>query len=156
MVPVQYGQPCTEADMPAKMTKDEVHAFLDSKPGWIALTTMSKDGFPHTVPIGYFRVGDDVVIGCRARTQKLLNIERNPRVSVMLESGRTMQDIKGVCIQGTATVIADPAGVLDLQREAARVRGVPEAELPTEPREGAAYIRVVPEKYISWDYGKAE
>jgi general stress protein 26 len=140
--------------MPAKMTKDEIHAFLDSKPGWIALTTVSRDGFPHTVPIGYFRVGDDVVIGCRAGTQKLLNIERNPKVSVMLESGSTMQDIKGVCIQGTATVITDRAGVLDMQREAARKRGVPEEQLPTEVREGAAYIRVTPTRYISWDYGR--
>ena len=78
------------------MTNDEVHAFLDSRPGWISLTTISKDGFPHTVPIGYFRMGNEVYIGCRAGTQKLKNIERNPKVSAMLESGSTMQDIKGV------------------------------------------------------------
>jgi PPOX class probable F420-dependent enzyme len=140
--------------MATKMTMDEIHAFLDSRPGWIALTTIGRDGFPHTVPIGYFRNGDEVVIGCRAGTQKLKNIERNPKVSLMIESGKTMADLKGLVIQGTATVATDPAEMLPLSREAARQRGVPEAEMPTEARPGAAYIRVRAEKYISWDYAK--
>ena len=140
--------------MPAKLSKDEVNAFLDSKPGWIALTTMSKDGYPHTVPIGYFRLGDDVYIGCRAGSQKLKNIERDPKVSLMLESGGSMQDIKGVVIQGEATVTTDGAELLRLTREAAAKRGVPEAQLPAQPPPGAAYIRVVAKKYLSWDYSR--
>lgn len=142
--------------MPGKMTQDEVNAFLDSRPGWIALTTMSKDGYPHTVPIGYFRVGGDIYIGCRPGTQKLKNIERNSKVSLMLESGSTMQDIKGVCIQGEADVILDPAAQLPLLRESMRRRGTPSDQLPTEPRPGAAYIHIVPKKVISWDYAKSE
>jgi hypothetical protein len=140
--------------MPGTMTREEAHAFLDSKPGWIALTTLSRDGYPHTVPIGYFRLGDEVYIGCRAGTQKLKNIERNGRVGLMLESGSTMKDIRGLMIQGEGSVITEPAEVLRLGREAARARGVPDHELPTEPSPSAAYIRVVPKKYVSWDYGK--
>ncbi len=140
--------------MPGKLTRDEVNGFLDSRPGWIALTTLGKDGYPHTVPIGYFRLGDEVYIGCRAGTQKLKNIERNPKVSLMIESGKTMQDIKGVVIQGEATVLTAPEELLRLAREAARLRGTPEGELPAEPRPGAAYIRVVPVNYLSWDYAR--
>lgn len=136
------------------MTAEEVQAFLDSRPGWIALTTISKSGFPHTVPIGYFRLGDNIYMGCRAGTQKLKNIERNPKVSLMLEAGKTMGDIKGVCIQGHATVYTEPDDLLRLAREAAKLRGTPESDLPTEARPGAAYIRVQPEKIISWDYAK--
>ncbi|HTE84642.1 MAG TPA: pyridoxamine 5'-phosphate oxidase family protein, partial [Dehalococcoidia bacterium] len=66
--------------MPGELTKDEVHAYMDSKPGWIVLTTIGRDGFPHSIPIGYFRLGDDIYLGCRAGTQKLKNIERNPLV----------------------------------------------------------------------------
>ena len=140
--------------MAGKMTRDEVHAFLDSRPGWIALTTVSKSGHPHTVPIGYFRKGDEVFIGCRAGTQKLKNIERNSKVSLMLETGNTMQDIKGVCIQGTADIVMDPAEQLPLLRHSMALRGTPEDQLPTEARPGAAYIRIRPEKVISWDYAK--
>lgn len=142
--------------MPGKMNPEEVHAFLDSQPGWIALTTIGKSGHPHTVPIGYFRIGDEVFIGCRAGTQKLKNIERNPKVSVMLESGSTMQDIKGVCIQGDADVVLDPAEQLPLLRQSMANRGAPEGQLPTEARPGAAYIRIQPTKVISWDYAKSE
>lgn len=142
--------------MAARLTTEEVHAFLDSRPGWIMLTTLGPDGYPHTVPIGYFRLGDEVYIGCRADTQKLKNIARNPRVSLLLESGSTMQDIKGVMIQGEATVYTDSESLLRLSREQARWRGVPDGQLPTEPRPGAAYIRVAPRKIISWDYGRTE
>lgn len=140
--------------MPAKLSNDEVNAFLDSRPGWIALTTIDKDAYPHTVPIGYFRLGDEVYIGCRAGTQKLKNIERNPNVSLLVQSGASMQDIKGVMIQGGATIITEPVEFLRLSREAAKWRGMPEAQWPTEARPGAAFIRVAPKKYISWDYSR--
>jgi len=140
--------------MPAAMTNDEINSYLDSKPGWIVLTTLSREGYPHSIPIGYFRLGDEIYMGCRAGTQKLKNIERNPRVSLLVESGSTMQDIKGVMIQGDASVITAPDEVLRLMREAARLRGTPEDQLPSEPRPGAAYIRVVRRKAITWDYGK--
>jgi nitroimidazol reductase NimA-like FMN-containing flavoprotein (pyridoxamine 5'-phosphate oxidase superfamily) len=140
--------------MVARLTNDEVNAYLDSKPGWIVLTTIGQDGFPHSIPIGYFRIGDEVYLGCRAGTQKLKNIERNPRVSLLLQNGSSMQDIKGVMIQGEATVLTDAADLLRLSREAARLRGTPEDRLPTEPRPGAAYVRVTRRKVISWDYGR--
>lgn len=105
--------------MAARLTTGEVRAYLDSRPGWIVLTALGPDGFPHSVPIGYFRVGDEVYIGCRAGTRKLKNIAGNSRVSLLLESGSTMQDIKGVMIQGEVTVYTDlvlcsasPAGLL--------------------------------------------
>ncbi len=140
--------------MPAHMTDDEVKAFLDAKPGWIILSTFGSNGYPHSVPIGYFRLGDDVYLGCRAATQKIKNIERNPNVSLVLESGNTRQDIKGVMIQGHATVYTDADNKLRLSQAAARLRGVPEHELPQEARPGAAYIRVEPRRIISWDYSR--
>ena len=52
--------------MPRKLTDDEITALLDSRPGWAILTTIDEDGFPHTVPLGYFRRDGDVVMGVRA------------------------------------------------------------------------------------------
>ena len=140
--------------MPARMTDQEVKAFLDTKPGWIVLSTIGRQGYPHSVPLGYFRLGDDIYIGCRAGTQKVKNIERNPKVSLVLESGSTRQDIKGVLIQGHATVHTAPETLLRLSREAARLRGVAEDALPHEPRPGVVYIQVEPRHIISWNYGR--
>lgn len=139
--------------MPRKLTDDEITALLDSRPGWAILTTIDKDGFPHTVPLGYFRRGGDVVMGVRDGTHKVANIEHNQNVSVMLESGSTMADIRGVMFQGHARIVREADETLELARHAARMRGVPESEWPTAPRPGATYISVTPVRTRSWDYG---
>ena len=72
--------------MPAQLSLPEIHAFLDSKPGWLMLTTLGRDGYPHTIPIGYFRLGEEIYLGCRAGTQKLKNIARDPRVAVAVSA----------------------------------------------------------------------
>ena len=140
--------------MPVSLTKEEAHAFLDSRPGWVVLTTIGKNGFPHSVPIGYFRLDDDIYLGGRSGTQRVRNIERNAKVSLLIESGKSMQDIKGLMIQGLADIVSDPAEALKLMRTSAKQRGTPEADLPTEARPGVAYIRITPKKYISWDYAR--
>ena len=138
--------------MPRKLTDDEVAAYLDSRPGWAVLSTIDEDGFPHSVPLGYFRLGRDVVMGVRDGTRKIANVERNPNVSVLLEDGSSMADIRGVMLQGKARVVREADEALQLAREGARARGVPESEWPTAPRPGTAYIRMTPVRTLSWDY----
>ena len=139
--------------MPRSLSLDEFNDYLDSTPGWIVLTSIGQDGFPHSVPLGYFRDGKSVFCGVRDNTRKIRNIEANPKVSLMVESGSTMADIKGAMIQGLATVHREPETVLAIMRKAAAHRGVPEADQPTEARPGAAYIEIQPAHRISWDYG---
>lgn len=138
--------------MPRKLTDGEIEALLDSRPGWAMLSTIDSDGFPHTVPLGYFRLGRDIVMGVRDSTRKVANIEADPKVSVMLEDGSTMADIRGVLFQGRAQIVREPDDRLELAREGARARGVPESEWPTEARSGVVYIRVTPVRTVSWDY----
>lgn len=138
--------------MPRKLSDEEVAAYLDSRPGWAVLSTIDSEGFPHSVPLGYFRLGRDIIMGVRDGTRKVANVENNPNVSVMLEDGSTMADIRGVMLQGHARIVREAHEALELSREGARARGVPESEWPTEPRPGAAYIRMTPVRTISWDY----
>ncbi len=138
--------------MPRKLSDEEIAAYLDSRPGWAVLSTIDARGFPHSVPLGYFRLDRDIVMGVRDGTRKVANVENNPNVSVMLEDGSTMADIRGVMIQGHARIVREAGEALELSREGARARGVPESEWPTAPRPGAAYIRVTPVRTISWDY----
>lgn len=90
--------------MPRKLSDEEIAAYLDSRPGWAVLSTIDAEGFPHSVPLGYFRFGRDIVMGVRDGTRKVANVENNPHVSVMLEDGSTMADIRGVMIQGRARI----------------------------------------------------
>lgn len=139
--------------MPTKFTDEQIEAYLDSRPGWAVLSTIDVDGFPHSVPLGYFRLGRDIVMGVRDGTRKVANVERNPNVSVLLEDGSSMADIRGVMLQGHARIVREPVEALQLAREGARARGVPEADWPTAPRPGAAYIRMTPVRTLSWNYG---
>ena len=140
--------------MPARLTPEEVNEYLDSKPGWIVLTTIGPDGFPHSVPLGYFRHDESVFLGMRDNTTKVRNVEANPKVSLMVESGSTMGEIKGVMIQGNGRVHRAPEKVLEIMRLGAAKRGVAEADLPSEARPGSVYVEVVPVRTISWDYGR--
>ncbi len=139
--------------MPRKLSDEQIQAFLDSRPSWAMLSTIGDDGFPHTVPLGYFRLGADIIMGVRDGTRKVANVENNPNVSVVLEEGSTMADIRGVMFQGRARIVRKPHESLELGREGARARNVPESEWPTAPRPGVAYIRMTPIKTLSWDYG---
>ena len=140
--------------MPGKMTKEEVDAFLDSKPGWMMLTSLGKDGYPHTVPIGYFRDGDRILMGCRDNTQKTLNIERNPKVSLVIEDGTSMADIRGIMLRGDATIIRDDDERLIISRLASKFRGVKEEDWPKTASPGAVFIQVNNPRVTSWDYSK--
>lgn len=137
----------------AEMTREEVDAYLDGHGGYAVLSTIGKDGYPHAVPLGFFRSGEEIVLPIRG--QRKVNIGRNPKVAVTVESGRTMKELKGVVIRGDATLVEDPAAVLELVREGARRRGTPEGQLPTTARTGMAYVRVRPRKIASWDNTKA-
>jgi nitroimidazol reductase NimA-like FMN-containing flavoprotein (pyridoxamine 5'-phosphate oxidase superfamily) len=136
--------------MTTPLKKEQAYAFLDSHPGWLILSTMGKDGYPHSVPVSYIRLGDEIYVGSRSKTQRATNVERNHRVSALVETGRTLQDIKGLMIQGEADVVTEPEKVLPLMREMAKQRGTPEERLPAKPAPGATFIRVKPERFISW------
>ena len=139
--------------MQRAMTEKELEEFIDSKPGWITLSTIGADGFPHSVPLGYFRDGATIYLGCKDQTQKVRNIERNPKVSLCLESGSTMSDIKGALLRGTATIVRESKDRLSLHQLAARQRGVAEDDLPQSVSEGAVHIKVTDYTITSWNYG---
>ena len=139
--------------MQRAMTETELEQFIDSNPGWITLSTIGADGFPHSVPLGYFRDGITIYLGCKDQTQKVRNIERNPKVSLCLESGSTMSDIKGALLRGTATIVRESKDRLSLHQLAARQRGVAEDDLPQSVSEGAVYIKVTDYTVTSWNYG---
>ncbi len=140
--------------MPGKMSKEEVDAFLDSKPGWMMLTSQGSDGYPYTVPIGYFRDGNRIFMGCRDNTQKVKNIERHTKVSLAIEDGTTMSDIRGILLRGDASVVRDYEERLKISRLAAKLRGTPEDEWPTTASAGAVFIKVESPRVTSWDYSK--
>ncbi|MBM4416350.1 MAG: hypothetical protein FJ035_08985 [Chloroflexi bacterium] len=128
----------------------QANAYLDERGGRKGyLTTIGRLGYPHTVPLTYFRFGNDVYVPGRRRSQRLANIARDPRVSFLVEDGDTMDSFRGLLIQGDATVIDDDVEKLRIARDAARERGLPEADWPAEPPRGTL-IRIERRRITSW------
>ncbi|MSP22832.1 MAG: hypothetical protein EXR66_07460 [Dehalococcoidia bacterium] len=136
----------------AEMTTEEIHAYLDNGPRWGRLATVGRDGYPHIVPLGYFRIDDAVYVNMRG--QRLVNARRNGKICFTIDEGEGMGELKGVVIEGDGEVIDDQARVLELQRENARHKGTPEDKLPTENRGGRPLLKIAPKKVASWDNSK--
>lgn len=136
----------------ATMTRDEAYGFIDAGPPWAILTTVGPGGYPHAVPLAYYRDGDALFVN--ARGARLANMRRHRQVSLLLESGTEMGELRGLLIEGDAELVAEPAEVLRLSRLAGRARGASEEELPAEPRPGMIWARIAPRRMRSWDNSK--
>ncbi len=134
------------------MTREEAYGFIDNGPRWAVLTTVGPDGYPHAVPLGYYRDGDELFVN--ARGTRLANIRKHPQVALLLESGEKAAELRGLLIEGDARLVEEPVEALRLSRIAGRRRGTPEAKLPTEPPPGLVWARITPRRMRSWDNAK--
>ena len=138
---------------PRRLEGAELHDYLDARAEWAVLTTLDADGYPHSVPVGYYRVGDALCVGTPAGTRKVRNAERDPRASLLVAGAKAGGDWTGVLLQGDLEVVRDDAERLALEREARRQRGVPDDELPSAPRRDEVILRLQPRRTTTWRYG---
>jgi len=128
----------------------------------VQLATNGPDGFPHLVTMYYVMIDGQLTFWTYRRSQKALNLERDPRISCLVETGEEYFDLRGVLIQGTARRIEDPAQVAEIGRRITAVVGGDLAgaghDALTAYVEHAARKRfgycVEPERIISWDHAK--
>src|SRR5215469_7226957 len=93
------------------MTQSEASEWLEQGAN-CSLATIDRDGYPHVVAMAYALENGDVVMTSFAKAQKVLNLKRNPRAAIMVESGTAYHALKGVMVRGPAEIIADSDKVL--------------------------------------------
>jgi PPOX class probable F420-dependent enzyme len=143
------------------MSEGEVREFL-GRSHTVILCSNGRSGFPHPMPM-WFLLGEDGSIRMTtfAKSQKVLNLRRDPRVSVLVESGERYEELRGAVLYGRAEITEDTERVLEtLMAITARHRPVEEraaAQMREVMRRQAAKrveIRVRPEKVVSWDHAR--
>ena len=140
-----------------ELTPDERTAFLDAA-RTIVLSTIDRHGYPHAVAMWYTMQDAQCLMTTYAKSQKALNIARNPKVALLAESGETYDTLKGVLIRGRAELIHDVdtcVGVLTRVHQkmlGAMPAGIDEA-LKAQARKRVV-IKVTPERTASWDHSK--
>lgn len=89
------------------MTDEEVQAFLASQ-RTATLATFGPNGHPHLVAMWFGLVDGVIWFETKAKAQKAQNLLRDPRATVLVEDGLTYDALRGVSLEGRATVIDDP------------------------------------------------
>ena len=141
------------------LSPEEQRRFLEAS-HTIILTSLDRQGYPHSVAMWYVADPDGtVVMTTFAKSQKAVNLRRDPRCALLVESGRTYLELKGLLIRGRATLDDDVEHVLDvLARVHAKYNAPGPADGLREAMRGQArkraVIRVRPERVASWDHAK--
>jgi len=139
------------------MTDDEIAEFMErSRTATVA--TVSADGIPHLVAMWYAVVDGEVWFETKAKSQKAVNLRRNPTITVMIDDGQTYDTLRGVSIEGRGEIVDDPDMLLRL--------GIGVWERYTGPYtdemrpfvdqmlKNRIAVRVVPTRVRSWDHRK--
>lgn len=149
------------------MTDEERLGFLEAGRTLI-VSTIGRDGAPHVAPMWYFLDDGKVVFRSFTKSQKIVNLRRDPRLTVLVQSGEAYTELKGVAIRGRATLIdgADDASrvLWAYGRLAARYAMVGDGPIDLDPEAlEAAFgrfapkntvVTVEPERIVSWDHTK--
>jgi nitroimidazol reductase NimA-like FMN-containing flavoprotein (pyridoxamine 5'-phosphate oxidase superfamily) len=143
-----------------RLTPEEQAAFLRDNPK-CALATLDQYGFPHVVAMGFYVEDGIFYMTSYAKAQKVLNIRRNPKVGLMVETGASYAELKGVMVRGACEIIDDVETVRHVMNhrrgspESGR-RGSPESGRRGSPDSAAkrVVLKVTPHKTASWDHKK--
>ena len=144
-----------------RMTDEEISDFLRSSRTMI-LVSNGKNGYPHPMPM-WFTVDDDnrVYMTTFRKSQKISNLKKDPRVSLLVEAGKKYQELKSLLIYTEVEIIDDIEVTTDVMFKMSLQRGDVTTDQEEAVKKGlrkTAEKRVVmkfnPGKIVSWDHSK--
>ena len=142
------------------LTPAEQKAYIASA-RTLTLCTQGPHGYPHAVAM-WFAVDDDgtVWMSTYRKSQKAVNVRRNPKVALHIESGQTYDTLKGLLIRGDAEVVDDEEAVYQtIRRVHAKMSGAfpdgagVEVAIRWQARKRVA-LKITPRRVSSWDHSK--
>ena len=139
-----------------QLTPDEQTEMLDSARTAI-LVTIGPDGVPDPTAMWFVLDGGQIVMRTYAKSQKVRNIERDPRVAVLIEDGETYDTLRGLQLTGRVALSRDADEVLDVVEGLARkYQGVDglDRESLRDYASKQAVLRLEVDRLVSWDHSK--
>jgi nitroimidazol reductase NimA-like FMN-containing flavoprotein (pyridoxamine 5'-phosphate oxidase superfamily) len=145
-----------------QLSDEEIHDYLVSQKTLIIVSN-GKDGYPHPMPM-WFYADDQGCLYCTtfSKAQKVFNFQRDPKATLLVESGDEYARLKSVLIYATAEVISDLDAVCDaLVNITTKGRNNVAADELDKIRAGVAktaekrvLLKFTPERYVTWDHSK--
>jgi PPOX class probable F420-dependent enzyme len=89
-----------------RMNDEEIHAFLQEQ-RTLQVATIDHDGWPHLIAMWYALINDQVAFWTYAKSQKVVNLRRDDRLTCLVETGERYDELRGVQIKGRAIISDD-------------------------------------------------
>ena len=144
-----------------KMSQEERLQFLEKQIS-LQIGTINKDGSPHLTTMWYIYDGDNFIFHTYTKSQKIINLKRDSRITLLTEAGSQYSDLQGIIVYGNAEIINGKDSLEEVIRYMEMV-----GEKYIKDEEGSQYIEgmklqapkrsvviVKPSKFISWDHTK--
>lgn len=142
-----------------RMTDAEVADYLQGR-HVMNVASIGPGGQPHLVAMWYGFLDGEPAFWTYGRSQKIKNLERDPRITCLVESGDTYDQLRGVELVGTAEIRADRDTVMALGRDVySRYTAAWTDDMaPVIEQMGAKRVAVVihVEQVVSWDHTKLD
>lgn len=142
-----------------QLSPDEQRELIDAE-RVVVVATIGTRGWPHSMPLWYVPRDGEIWIYTYAKSQKVRNLERDPRATLLVETGHEYFELRGVEIEAEAEIHGDLDAVFELAKElTSRYAGgaqVDESQaevLRNQARKRVA-IRFEPKRVASWDHRK--
>ena len=141
-----------------RMTDEEIWKFVEERKS-LQVATLNRDGTPHLTTLWFAVVDGEISFETFTKSQKIVNLKRDPRIAVLLEAGTDYGELRGVSINGTAQLHSDPEVVhrYALAVMARNQPGIPKDALDAVAKDMATKrtaVVIKPEKIVSWDHRK--
>ena len=140
------------------MTDEEVDDLLAAS-RTVTCATIGRDGRPHLMPLWYVPRRGTLWAWTYAKSQKVRNLERDPRCTLQVETGEEYGELRGAMLECDAVIHRDLDTVAAIGAEiAARYGGADlTPELAAAMRAQAAKrvgLEFVERRRTSWDHRK--
>jgi PPOX class probable F420-dependent enzyme len=143
-----------------QLTPEEQGELLESE-RVVVVSSVGPRGWPHSMPVWYVLRDGEIWIYTYAKSQKVKNLERDPRATLVVETGHEYGELRGVQIEAEAEIHRDLETVYDVAKELtvryaegiSSVEGEAAEALKAQARKRVA-IRFEPRRVATWDHRK--
>jgi PPOX class probable F420-dependent enzyme len=142
-----------------QLTDEEQRELIDSE-RIVVVSSLGTRGWPHSMPLWYVPRDGEIWIYTYAKSQKVRNLERDPRATLMIETGHEYGELRGVEIEAEAEIHRDLETVFELVKEltsryagGAQVDDAAAEALRAQAQKRVA-IRFEPRRVATWDHRK--
>ena len=143
-----------------KLSEEELAELLGGE-RIAVISSLGPRGWPHSMPMWFVPREGEVWIWTYAKSQKVRNLERDPRATVLIETGREYGELRGAMIEAEAEIHSEPGTVVGFAEELtvryaegiSSVDGDAKAALEAQAPKRVA-IQFHPRRTATWDHRK--